>query len=290
MDALQAMLGEEIQDAYEETFDLFSRAAALPNLGMVDATATELDLSIAGKDFTVRQSPGLLQSRQKLGTTGAAVWQTSVRLAEWLALPDNALWKHGVLAGSSTVLELGAGTSGILAAVLASKVHRVVATDQQHVLKLLRINLDANAPTPLKAPRRKVQTAGREAQANGSVSTLALDWELDDVTKQLRSNGLGAGVDLVLACDCIFNYALIEPFVQACHDACDIGRRDNEGRVEDGPQTLCLVAQQLRQSEVFEQWLAAHLALFRVWRVPSELLNEGLNEGNGFALHIGILR
>jgi hypothetical protein len=46
----------------------------------------------------------------------------------------------------------------------------------------------------------------------------------------------------------------------------------------------------MRQPDVFEQWLEATLLNFRVWRVPDELLTEGLQTGTGFALHLGILK
>ena len=54
-----------------ETFDLFSHDFPSCNLGFVDAGANEVQISIAEKDFTIRQSPGLLSSSRKEGTTGA---------------------------------------------------------------------------------------------------------------------------------------------------------------------------------------------------------------------------
>ena len=54
--------------------------------------------------------------------------------------------------------------------------------------------------------------------------------------------------------------------------------------------TLCIIAQQLRQLEVFEEWLEAFLQVFRVWRMPEEWGTEGLKAGSGFVVHIGILR
>ncbi|KAK0260259.1 Ribosomal protein lysine methyltransferase [Friedmanniomyces endolithicus] len=291
MDTFLAILGDEIGDAYEETFELFTHAAALPSLGMVDPVATSIELSIAGRDFLITQSPGLLHSKQKHGTTGAAVWRTSVKVAEWLASPKNVFFTHGIIDGDSNVLELGAGTSGIIASTLAPSVGHVVATDQQHMLKLLRANLDENAKGPLAKgkshERRKVL---KDTQRTPVVTTLALDWEEDDVTKHLGSHGLGSGVDLVLACDCIYNYALIAPFVQTCADVCGLRSSSIEIATNDRPPTVCLIAQQLRQSDVFEQWLEMFLRSFRVWRIPDDMYSEGLREGKGFALHIGVLR
>ncbi|KAK5699507.1 Ribosomal protein lysine methyltransferase [Elasticomyces elasticus] len=289
LDGFLAALGDEVENSYEETFDLFTNATPLPSLGMVDPNATSIELTIAGRDFTVTQSPGLLHSKQKLGTTGAAVWQTSVKIAEWLASPKNVLFERGILDSSSTVLELGSGTSGIIASTLALLVGRVVATDQQHLLKNLRANLDANASPIVKSNGRK---AGKVAQdSSHPVTTLALDWEEDDIPKHLASHGLGSGVDLVLACDCVYNYALIEPFVQACADTCSLRNRKTDESASHGEPctTICLVAQQLRSSDVFEQWLEAFIRKFRVWRVPDEMLTPSLKEGGRFVVHAGIL-
>jgi len=258
---------------------------------MVDPVATSIELSIAGRDFVIAQSPGLLQSKQKYGTTGAAVWRTSVKVAEWLASPKNVLFTHSVINGNSTVLELGAGTSGIIASTLAPSVGHVVATDQQHMLKLLRANLDENAKGSLaKGVSHDRRKAVRDRQRSSVVTTLALDWEEDDIAKHLGSHGLGSGVDLVLACDCIYNYALIAPFVQTCADVCGLRSSSDESATDNRPLTVCLVAQQLRQSDVFEQWLETFLRSFRVWRVPDDLYTEALREGKGFTLHIGVLR
>jgi hypothetical protein len=56
-----------------ETFLLFSRDIPSQNLGFVDssASASTLDITVAGKDLTIHQSPTLLTSNRAGGTTGA---------------------------------------------------------------------------------------------------------------------------------------------------------------------------------------------------------------------------
>lgn len=266
----------------------------MPDLGMIDPKASTLELSVAGRDFSITQSPGALQSGRKEGTTGAAVWQSSVRVAGWLASPTNALFTKGLLNSDSTVLELGTGISGLVPCVLASKVGAVVATDQQHLLKALRANVDANvSQTPAKSPKRAVHKPVSIDRGQAStIKVLALDWEEDDIKKQLASHGLTGSVDVVLACDCIFNYALIEPFVQTCVDICRLrAQQIQEGgdQAETRP-TVCVVTQQLRQAEVFEQWLQTSIRSFRVWRMSGDMLADGLKGGSGFAVHVCILR
>ena len=169
---------------------------------MIDPKAEFLELSVGGRDYTIEQSPGALQSARKEGTTGAAVWQSSVRAAEWLAQSDNILFAKGLLDSNSTVLELGSGVAGLVPCVLSQRVGSIVATDQQHLTKLARRNIEDNIiPVRARPPKkggRKPPSTGRTAE---NVEILALDWEEDDVQKQLAANSLPKGVDVVLACD-----------------------------------------------------------------------------------------
>jgi len=187
------------------------------------------------------------------------------------------------------VLELGCGISGVVAMMLAPRVRRYVATDQEYVFKCLRRNLEANAVT------RKVTSGVRygkrkkeeEVVVDADVELLALDWEssaLEGMDGVLGVGG-GKGLDLVLACDCVYNEALVEPFVRTCGELCRFS-----GRMGGGRKTLCVVAQQLRSHAVFEAWLAAFQGGFRVWRVPDEMLVDGLKEGSGYVVHVGVLR
>lgn len=248
---------------------------------MYDAKADEVELSINGRDFSIQQSPGVLQSRREGGTTGAAVWRACVLFAEWLSWSNNPLFKHGILDSTSKALELGTGISGLVPLVLSSRVQRVIATDQQYALKLLQRNVESNLPVARgKSTTLQVKTS--------NIDILPLDWETDDITSFLISNGLQNGVDAVLVCDCVFNYALIKPLVDTCAEMCRV-RSNFAGRNPFG-QTMCIVAQQLRQPDVFEQWLKAFMVSFRVWRVPDELLTAALKAGCGYVVHIGVLR
>ena len=89
----------------------------------------------------------------------------------------------------------------------------------------------------------------------------------------------------VIACDCIYNETLITPLVRTCAEICQLANVDSAEK-----PTLCIVAQQLRSNTVFENWLKAFHKVFKVWRMPDNLLTDGLKEGSGFAVHIGLLR
>ncbi len=124
---------------------------------------------------------------------------------------------------------------------------------------------------------------------HGATNVIAkpLDWETDQVTSSLVESGTRRSFDAVIACDCIYNDALIEPLVQTCVDACKL--RSLEASDSENP-SICIVAQQLRSAEVFEGWLQVFHKSFRVWHVPDEVLIDGLKSDSGFVVHVGVLR
>lgn len=233
-----------------------------------------------------------------------------------------------VLGPKATVLELGCGVAPVLALALAKerRVGRYVLTDQPYVARLVDRNLHENGfgsrtrpTTPAAAsssrsvPKAKVPPSSRRRdqipQAPAGAATTAeivfipLDWELDEITPALAATPVPstpnrvtyrtASFDLVVACDCIYNESLIAPLVQTCAAACRLDD-DEPDADEDGRQrhpTVCLVAQQLRDPDVFEAWLRAFAAVFHVWRVPREHVEEhGLAPDRGYVVHLGVLK
>ncbi|THY70403.1 hypothetical protein D6C86_09460 [Aureobasidium pullulans] len=275
-------LGAEIQDASEETFLLFSQDIPSQNLGIIDSHSPLLELSVGSRDLSIRQSPAVLNSARGGGTTGAVVWKVTPRFAEWLISPGNILTQHGIVSAESSVLELGSGIAGIVPLTLAPLVQQYIATDQAYALKLLKENIDQNtASTPAGTKNKKSSKKAVPAQTS-NLQVLSLDWETDDVESFLKTNAAVEGVDLVIACDCIYNYALIKPFVQTCVDIC----RSRQGQ----RPTVCVIAQQLRQPDVFEEWLEEFNRHFTAWRLSDDLLTPLLRENSGFMVHVGILR
>lgn len=58
-------------NTFSESFLLFSRDIPSQDLGFVDAKAASLELTVAGHDLTIHQSPTVLSSNRAGGTTGA---------------------------------------------------------------------------------------------------------------------------------------------------------------------------------------------------------------------------
>ncbi|KAJ2896274.1 uncharacterized protein MKZ38_005704 [Zalerion maritima] len=150
-----------------------------------------------------------------------------------------------------------------------------------------------------KSPATKIAPS-RVAGSHPSLGNIAfrpLDWETDAVTPEFTGSPSGPlrSFDLVIACDCVYNEVLIDPLAKTCADIC--GLRNIEEEQSGGchgqnerPPTACVVAQQLRNSDVFESWLKAFHKLFRTWRVPDSELPDDLKPGAGYVVHIGFLR
>ena len=276
-------LGNPIEDTDEETFLLFTSHKSSSDLGFIDPTAPTLELSVAGHDLTIDQSPTLLTSQRKEGTTGAVVWRITPLVAEWLASSTCPLFNAGILSTESTILELGCGISGILPLAIAPKVSQYIATDQDYVFKVLRRNIEANKAACRKPGRTSKGANVGPRSTIDNVSLVTLDWETSSMASLSSLLPRESSIDLVLACDCIYNELLIAPFVRTCFEICQL-------RAESERPAFCLIAQQLRSDEVFSAFLSAFMASFHVWRVPEDFCGDALSVNNGYVLHLGILK
>ncbi|KIW22514.1 uncharacterized protein PV07_12392 [Cladophialophora immunda] len=276
-----AALGHPIEDAGEETFLLFSRDIPSNNLGFVDPKADSLEIEIAGHDYILRQSPGLLHSNRQEGTTGAVIWKITPLLAAWLTSLPSIL--SGALYDTAVVVELGCGVTGLLGLVLSRFVQCYVLTDQAYVVKYLRENIAANATSPKGKKSYKKKSNDKGVAQEERLKVLPLDWEADSVENLKSAIPAGALIDLLVLCDCVYNEYLISPLVQTCVDACRLGSTATK-------PTVVLVAQQLRSDTVCELFLDALMKEFNVWRVPDQELSSQLRSGSGYVVHLATLK
>lgn len=232
------------------------------------------------------------------------IWKITPLFAKWISSTTNPLLRNQIITPESVVLELGCGISGLIALTLSPLLQTYVLTDQPYVLKLLSQNLTSNSSTSSTTSSSKSKS--RKSKAPSSTSTLSaqlsstnkivpltLDWETDVVSPSLTCSDNTTSFDAIIACDCIYNDALIPPFVQTCVDLCRL--RSSSSYPDDGSQsttpTVCVIAQQLRSPDVFESWLKEFNKYFRVWRVQEgDIQTCGLGEDSGFVVHVGILR
>ncbi|PTB45792.1 uncharacterized protein TrAFT101_001224 [Trichoderma asperellum] len=293
---LISRLEDEIQDPDEETFLLYANDIPSQGLGFIDSHASVLDLQLNGRDITIHQSPGVLASSRKGGTTGSVLWKITPAFAEWLASPTNILF-NTILTPSCSVIELGCGISPLNALSLSQKVSRYILTDQPYVQKLVLQNLTENKVSSPATKGGKSKKAGSSHKSPSPPSHTAadihfqvLDWETSQVSPSLTNSPSASSFDALIACDCVFNYALIQPFVQTCADICKLRQSDNLREGDKLPPCLCIVAQQLRNDDVFNSWLVAFKEHFRVWRIPGEMMPATLRPEAGFVVHIGIFK
>lgn len=249
---------------------------------MIDSRGPTIEVAVDGRDFTIQQSPGQLSSDHKQGTTGSVVWKITPLVAGWLSSKNNVLFQQNIVNCDSTVVELGSGISGIVPLVLEPRVNRVIATDQPHNLKLLAQNLQHNARSGNSSAGKAKISKGKTSHQDHRVDLVQLDWETDDAQSCLKVNAVDS-VDMIIACDCIYNYALIEPLVETCASICRM-------RTSEQRPTLCVIAQQLRQPDVFEEWMTVFLKHYHVWnltRLDFEILGSDKTD---YVIHVGILR
>ncbi|RYP37242.1 hypothetical protein DL767_003061 [Monosporascus sp. MG133] len=272
------------------------------NLGFVDSSAALINLTLADKDYTIHQSPTiLLQARVESHgsheahiiaqlTTDEVVWKITPLVAEYLAGSGNILRSSGVLSSSSGVLELGCGISGLVGLAVAPTVERYVLTDQPYVARLVEKNINENLAVlslkPSNSTSQKRKGRIPAGQPRASLRFAPLDWEKDEVTARLTGDDAKRSFDVVLACDCVYNEALIQPLVQTCVDVCRLRASDADA----GGPAVCVVAQQLRDPDVLEGWIKEFHKHFQTWRIPEEALSEALRLNPGFVIHIGVLR
>ncbi|KAJ5233049.1 hypothetical protein N7468_006005 [Penicillium chermesinum] len=312
--------GEEVLDAEEEAFLLFSQDIPTANLGFVDSRATEVEVAIRDVEYTIHQSPTLLASSRAGGTTGAVVaspgalrpirsrpnmiqscGKSPPLFAQWISSPSNPLWKHSLLSSDSTVAELGCGISALVALTLAPSVQHYIATDQEYVRRLFRTNLEANTSAPASASKPKSKSKSKvkaSAPSALNITFTTLDWELDQpgllksCIEGSQSTSEDLGFDLLISCDCIYNEALVPPFVRTCAELCRLRPvyHDTQADGAGAQPTICVVAQQQRSPEVFETWLRETLRYFRVWRLNDEVLGDELKGGTGYLVHLLLVK
>lgn len=205
-------------------------------------------------------------------------------VAEWLSAQPCFLEDIGTLHADSSVVELGCGITGLIGITLGPRVKQYLLTDQEYVLKVLRENVQAN-----ETPNAKAKTVKRgqppkhdKVPKPSNISITALDWELDDASSLTTQLGHGGVVNLVIACDCIYNEYLIDPLVRTMRDVCRLNPKGN-------PATV-LVAQQLRSDVVLEAFLRALMEDFVVWRITDKYSSPALGSDSGYVLHLAQLK
>ncbi|KAI5954092.1 RKM5 [Candida margitis] len=245
----------------EHVFLLYSENAPLNNLGFVDKASDHVTISLpeSNIDLTVRQSISQLSSKQTTSTTGYICWNTSIHVADWLLSPLCPF----KLSKSHVVLELGSGVGGVCASALSKLAGHYIATDQRHILKLLRENIMANV-----ANYKSTTLPRSSPNSNITLDVIEFDWEDVDNGYFNVSKLETQPIDVIIACDTIYNEYLVGPFI-------------NTLKTLLHSDAYALIAIQLRDAVTIEQFVIdlVHADGLCTSVVPSNLLNEGLKSG-----------
>lgn len=203
------------------------------------------------------------------------------------------MFRNDIIGSTTVVLELGAGISGVIGLCLSPKVDHYILTDQEYVFKTLRQNVEQNIASLSTRSLRPGNHASRskqrhDLQSDNNIEIVPLDWESSDIVSMKRM--MKKTPDVLIAADCIFNPAIIQPFVSTLASL----SHPEEGQVRP---ILTIIAQQLRSPDVFTEWLEATLQKFRVWRISDKALavvgdyeENGLRLEQGYVVHICISR
>lgn len=253
-------------------------------MGFVDSRRDTIQVEVAGHEYELRQSPALLNSNRKAGTTGAVLWKVTPLLATWLASFPSLLNDLNALHANATVVELGCGLGGLIGLVLSRLVKCYVLTDQEYVMRYLKENILANSRANKPQSRStKKRSSSRALSLGSSLKTMALDWETDRAENLLSIISSEDCIDLVILCDCVYNDFLVKPLVQMLMDICRL--------TESKPKpTVILIAQQLRSDSVFEAFLVSLMQEFYVWRMPDDKISPDLRSNSGYVVHLAMLK
>lgn len=271
-------LHEIVPEAIDDhLFDLYTEHVHREgqHLGYVDKSkeAIVVTLPKSGVEIQVRQSLTELSSRTQTSSTGFICWQAAAVFADWV-MNDERCPFHGFFGhnGALTVVELGSGVGAVCASTLGPLTRQYVATDQRHILKLLRTNFAENVPPhrytsstlaaaqgPPQGPKKWVQAA--------KIDFVEFDWErLDEALHNYGQIALEMP-DLVVACDTVYNEYLVPPFLEAVSALL-------------APGSAAVVTLQLRDEDVLHCFLQKALEHeLRVYSVPDHLLSNDLIHG-----------
>ncbi|RLV96092.1 Ribosomal lysine N-methyltransferase 5 [Spathaspora sp. JA1] len=264
---------DEIERNYidDHIFELYCEGTPPANLGYVDRSSNIIDISLPQSeiDLKIKQSLTELSSTKKTSsTTGFLCWKSSVLLCDWLLTSDNVLMK--LFSKSSNVIELGAGVAGICTSILAKKVHRYTATDQKHILKLLKENIESNITTSYVSTTLNNSAPVKRDITLPIVNVIEFDWEeIEQGMFNYQDVTGNSHPDIILACDTIYNEYLIPHFINTVK------------RLLKPDCSLAIVALQLRDSITIESFVRYVIitAGLRMYMIPAHLLSEELKSG-----------
>lgn len=266
----------EEDDLYEFIYDLYvdHKPPETQHLGYVDKTSDMLNISLPRSrfDLCISQSLSGLSSNTESSSTGFICWQSAIYTADWI-LAEQTCPFHRLFSSDMTVLELGAGVGGVFASLLGPKVGHYVASDQKHILKLLKTNFAENVVSGRYSSTTSEKAFDRNPKQIGEgqwskIDFIEFDWEEKEQGMEKFEEITGKRTpDIIIATDTIYNDYLIGHFLD-CVKSCM------------GENTIAIIVVQLRDEDIIEGFLEAIFEhKLTLHTVPDHLLTTELLQG-----------
>lgn len=202
-------------------------------------------------------------------TTGFVLWSTTPFFLRWLLYdPEANTFRNGgsigdivvppLLNSSTAIVELGAGTSGILPVVLGNYVATYVCTDQRGLINSMKANINQNL-CHLNRRRCVSKSLGikgpltdDDTKASVNLETMPLDWEKFQISTQNAPFELKLAANCstvyIIAMDVIYNDYLIDPFLKTLSQLLKYFQ-------DQSINTHCLIGIHMRAQEVVSDFL-----------------------------------
>lgn len=249
-----------LDDISTHIYDLYvdSAPSESQDLGIV-SKKNQLQVSLSDSDYNFEQSISNLNANAS--STGFVLWKGSVPLVKWLQGSQLYDFK------GKFVVELGAGVTGVLASTIGVKSKHWIATDQYHLMKLLKKNISNNVPL-FHSSSIECEAGGlKKRQVVSRIDACVYDWEnVEQGLYDIRQIEAGEP-DYIIGCDLVYNDYLVPFLVDAIDKLA-------------GPNTKVLIGLQLRLPENIEFFVQELLKKgLKVYKHKESCLIEELQHG-----------
>jgi len=248
-----------LDDVSSHIYELYIDNASLENqdLGIV-SKKEQLKVSISNTDYHFEQSISNLNTNAS--STGFVLWKISKPFVKWIQ--DKQLYD---LQGKY-IIEIGAGVTGLLSTSISLKSNHWIATDQYHLLKLLKKNISNNISL-FESNTIECDSKPKKRQKLPKIDVCSYDWENTEQglyeIKQLNTNE----PDFIIGCDVVYNDYLVPYLVDAIYQLAT-------------HHTTVIIGLQLRLPENIEYFVEETLKKgLKVYKHESSCLNEELKTG-----------
>ncbi|KAH3672799.1 hypothetical protein WICMUC_004021 [Wickerhamomyces mucosus] len=260
---------EEIscEDIASHIYDLHisSESRGSNDLGILKKTSN-LKITInSDTEYDFEQSISNLNNSSS--STGFVLWRISVPFLDWIL---NCKYYDF---NKRYVVELGAGVSGLFAKFIGKRASHYIATDQYHLLKLLKKNISNNLSefksTTIDIEQTVLKKSKKQKKIHdlSTIDVCCYDWE-----------NIGQGIeelnqlnpqkpDFIIGCDIVYNDYLVPHLV----DALDALSDEN---------TIILIGLQLRLLDNIELFVETLIQKdFRIYSHTESILTDELKLG-----------